>query len=124
MIEISRESEGDVIVVRAGGALTDADYKNVLIPALDDVLARYGKINALVLLESPLSLEPAALWDDARYGMKHRADVGRMAVVGGPGWISWAMKVWALFTPGEFRAFPDGQAAAARRWMGLSAPAA
>ena len=117
MIEILPESVGDTVVVRASGVLTDADYKNTLIPALDAVLAQHRKLNALVLLDDPLGFEPAAMWDDARYGLKHRADIGRMAVVGGPGWIDWATRLWGLMSPGEFRAFPADQAGAARCWI-------
>lgn len=124
MIEILPESAGDTVVVRASGVLTDADYKNTLIPALDAVLAQHRKLNALVLLDDPLRLEPAAVWDDARYGLKHRADIGRMAVVGGPGWIDWAMRLWGLMSPGEFRAFAADQAEAARRWMASGEAAA
>lgn len=121
MIEFLPEGAGDTVAVRASGVLTDADYKQVLIPALDAKFAQHGKLNALVILDSPLEFEPAAIWDDARYGLKHRADIGRMAVVGGPDWISWAMKLWALVAPGEFRAFPADQADEARRWIGLPA---
>ncbi|HMN71842.1 MAG TPA: STAS/SEC14 domain-containing protein [Rhodoblastus sp.] len=119
MIEILPESTSDTISLRASGLLTDADYKTVLIPALDAMLARHGKLNALILLDGLLRMEPAAVWDDARYGMTHRADVGRIALVGGADWMAWAIRLWAMVSPGEFRAFPAGEAEAARRWIGL-----
>ena len=51
----------------------------------------------------------AAAWDDAAMGLKHRADFEKIAVVGGPGWVEWCIRLSAFLMKGEIRTFPiDG----------------
>ena len=42
MIEVLPESRGNILGIRASGKLTDADYKDVLIPYLEKIIGEQG----------------------------------------------------------------------------------
>jgi hypothetical protein len=118
MIEIMPESNGSALALRASGKLTDADYKEVLIPKIEEVIKRSGK--AKVLLYLPVDFtgwEAHAMWDDARFGLRHRNDFEKLAVVGGAKWVEWATKIGSYFMEGEVRTFPEAQLEEALDWI-------
>jgi hypothetical protein len=118
MISISPESRGNILVLSATGKLTDADYKEVLIPRLEAIIRAHGKARLLLDMgEGFHGWEAAAAWDDARFGLAHRNDFEKMGVVGGPKWVEWAMKIGALAISGEIRSFPAGERDQAMRWI-------
>lgn len=47
MIEFMKESSGNIVGIRATGKLTDADYDKVLVPHLEYLFERFGKLRAL-----------------------------------------------------------------------------
>ena len=84
VIEIMPESKSSALALKASGKLTDADYKEVLIPKIEEIIKRSGK--AKVLLHLPqdfIGWDAHAMWDDARFGLRHRNDFQKLAVVGG-----------------------------------------
>ena len=118
MIEILPESGGNVLAVRAGEKLTDADYKETFIPNLEKVIAQHGKARLLFDCgENFRGWEPKAAWDDAKYGIKHRNDFEKIAVVGAGRWIEWATKLDAHFIGGEVKVFPKDQLKDAMEWI-------
>lgn len=118
MIERSPESTGRVLVFLARGRLTDQDYREVLIPALEEAIAEYGPIRLLLELGDEFKgWEPAALWDDARFGMAHRHDFEKLAVVGPPRWVEWGLKLGALLMSGDVRTYPVSARQQALDWI-------
>ena len=118
MIEVLPESQGNLLAIRAAGKLTDSDYREVLIPRLETIIREHGKARLLLDMgEEFLGWEPAAAWDDARFGLAHRNDFEKMCVVGGPGWVDWSLKIGALFIGGELKNFPAGAREEALHWV-------
>lgn len=118
MIEVSPSSEGNVLVLKATGKLTDRDYKEVLIPRLQALIAAHGKARLLLDMGDEFhGWEPAALWDDARFGLAHRNDFEKMAVVGAPAWVDWGLRVGALIMSGELRSFAARERDQALEWV-------
>lgn len=106
MIEVLPGSEGNLLAVKASGTVTDEDYKTVFIPKLEGVMKEHGKARLLfVFADDFRKYELAAAWDDATFGVKHRSDFEKAAIVGGPGWIEWATKLVARMMPGEVKFF-------------------
>ena len=104
--------------MRAEGVLTHADYTEIMIPRLEAILAE--GVKGRVFFEFGPSFdgwEMRAMWDDAKFGMKHRKDFARLAVVGGPGWVEWATRLGAHLVDAELRTFPEDQRAAALDWV-------
>jgi hypothetical protein len=121
MFEIMPESHGAVVGVRARGTLTDDEYKSVLIPALEKAFAGEGKLRVLLLFEDFEGWEMQAAWDDAVFGMTHRKDFERLALVGAPSWVEWGMRLFAPMMSGQVRSFPAGEAGEAWKWVEASA---
>jgi hypothetical protein len=118
MIQIMPESSGSALALKATGKLTDADYKDVLIPRIQEMINQSGKVQVLLYLpEDFAGWEAHAAWDDARFGLRHRNDFEKLAVVGGPRWVEWATKIAAHFMKGEVKTFPGEQLGEALHWV-------
>ena len=117
MIEVL-EQDGNVLCLQANGKLTHADYEEVLIPRLEQLIKSHGKARVLFAMgEEFHGWEPAAMWDDAKFGMKHRTDFEKCAVVGGPKWVEWATKLATVLITGECRTFPAKELQQAQIWL-------
>ncbi len=91
----------------------------MLIPRLEAIIREYGKVRLLLDMgEEFQGWEGAALWDDARFGLAHRNNFEKMAVIGGPGWVKWGLKLGAMVVSGEIRSFSSNEREEAlRRWI-------
>ena len=118
MIEILPESEGKVLAIRASEKLTDEDYKQIFIPRMDQLITEFGRIRVLfTMADNFKGWEVAAMWDDANFGMKHKDQFEKIAVVGGPKWVEWASKLEGHFMDGAVKTFPADQLQAAKDWI-------
>jgi len=118
MIEVLPESEGNILVLKASGKLTDQDYKEVLIPRMESIIREHGKARLLLDLgEEFHGWEAAALRDDAHFGLSHRNDFEKMGVVGGPKWVEWGLKLAAMAMSGEIRSFQQSEREEAVNWI-------
>ena len=118
MIRVSQESQGNILILEAQGKLTHQDYQDVLIPGLETIIRERGKARLLLDVGDDFQgWEPKALWDDARFGLAHRRDFDKMAVVTDRRWVGWALKVGAWMVPGEVRAFSPSQRGEAHGWI-------
>lgn len=118
MIEFMPESTGNMLGIKATGKLTDADYKKILIPKLEEVFAKEGKLNILCHMDKGFEgWDLEAAWDDASFGLRHRSDFERMALVGGPAWVEWCAKLSGFLMKGEIRTFPKERMEEAWAWI-------
>ena len=118
MIEFMPESKGNVIGIRATGTLTDADYKKVLIPRLEQLLAEYSRLRVILYMDDQFSgWDLTAAWDDATFGLRHRADFEKIAVVGGPRWVALCITFAAFLIAGMIRTFPSDRLQDAWDWV-------
>jgi SpoIIAA-like len=118
MLRLLPETGGDFLAVRAEDRLADADYREFLVPRLEAIIRQYGKARMLcVMAEGFRGWTVGAAWDDAVFGIKHRNDFAKLAVVGAPSWVEWAVKLGARIMSGEVRGFPANDAAAALDWV-------
>ena len=119
MIEVSPESHGNVLVFKAVGQLTDHDYKKVLVPDVEAVIRKHGKARVLLdISEDFAGWDPAAMWDDASFGLAHRNDFEKLGVIGGPRRIAWALKLSGVLVSGEVRCFSPSERGQALSWIG------
>jgi len=118
MIEIMPESHDNILGARAIGKLTDDDYKNVLIPRMEELAEEHGNARFLFFLDEGFEgWEPEAAWDDAKFGVKLQKGLERMAVVGGPKWVEWGMKLDNYITHTEVKTFPTDELQEAWDWI-------
>ncbi len=121
MIEIMAETTGSLLALKATGKLTDADYKTTLIPKMEEVIKEYGKADVLMYLpEDFTGWDAHAAWDDTSFGLRHRNDFAKLALVGGPKWVEWATRIGAHLIAGEVKIFPVDHLAEALEWIQAS----
>jgi len=119
MIELLPESEGNVLGLRASGKLTAEDYEEFLVPRIEAAAKEYGTVRFLYYLDEEFEgWEPKAMWDDFKVGVgKVKKDFERFALVGGPKWVEWAMKLDNYLMKAEVKTFHIDQLLEAWEWV-------
>ena len=106
MLERMQGLPDNVLGFEARGEADGADYESVLIPGVEEMLARRKKIRLLYFLGDEFNgFNAKAMWDDAKVGLKHFSAWERVAVVTDVGWIRTAMKAFGFVMPGHVRIF-------------------
>ncbi|MBF0273613.1 MAG: STAS/SEC14 domain-containing protein [Nitrospinae bacterium] len=118
MLQILPESKGAVLMVKASEQLTHKDYEEVFIPTLDNLINTYGKVNVLLHLDESFSgWELGAMWDDAKFGVKHMKDFNKIGMIGAAQWVEWTTKISSYFIDGEIRNFKASELNDAMNWI-------
>lgn len=118
MLTIMRETEGRTLVFKATESLTTQDYERVFIPRLKELIDQFGKIRAVLYLDDKFTgWELGAVWDDAMFGIQHRHDFEKIAVVTDQKWIDWATKIGVHFIDGEIAIYPPTEFQDAVTWV-------
>ena len=120
MVEQIPNLPDNVLGFTAKGTVTANDYDSVIIPAVEALFSRQGKVRFLYHLGQDFSgFEAAAMWDDTKLGLKHLGGWERMAVVSDVEWVRAAVKIFGLAIPGHVRVFHNAELAEAIRWVGV-----
>ena len=118
MITIRPETEGSTLVIEAAGKLTSKDYEEVFIPKLNELIEQHGKIKVVFHLDDSFDgWELGAMWDDAKFGLKHRNDFERIALIGGPRWMAWLTQLSSYFMHCELKVFGNTSLNEALDWI-------
>jgi hypothetical protein len=117
MIEIMSESTGRMLAVKTTGTLTDKDYTDVWIPALQKIIDEFEFANVLLYMDDNFKgWEIKAMWEDAKFGLKHRKDVAKIAIVGGPAWVKWGIKLGESMIDSEIKTYEPEEIQKALGW--------
>ena len=119
MIEIINKGFNEnVIALSAHGKVTHADYKLVLIPAVDEKIKAHGKVRLLYHVGSDVTgCEIKAVWDDACTGIQHFTAFEKIAVVTNISWLRVAVETFGIFKPGPVKIFANGEIIEATSWI-------
>lgn len=118
MIEKLTGLPENVLGIEAKGEVTDDDYDNVLIPAVEAHLEHQDKIRLLYVMGDEFDgYTMGAMWDDTRLGFKHLRSWEKIAIVTDDKNILRTMKMFGWMVPGEFKAFGDSDIDAAKEWI-------
>lgn len=122
-LEILPGYPADVVAVEATGHVTRADYEEVLIPAVLSTAKVEGKAKLLYIIgERYAGLTLGAAWDDAKLGILHMGDFGRVAVVSDVDWIRVGLKMFAPFMSCPVHVFHLAELEAAKDWVTATDP--
>jgi hypothetical protein len=106
-----------VLGVEAVGGVDEDDYKSVLDPAVDSMIAEHGKVRLVYVLGPEFDdYEGDAVWEDVRLGARHPASFERVAIVTEAHWARPAAKLFSVLLPGKARTFGLGELEVAKRW--------
>ncbi len=117
MLKLMEGLPANVLGIEATGKVTHDDYRKILIPAAEAMMAS-GPIGMLyVTSPSFTGYELEALWDDGAFGIKHWRQFKRIAVVTDSTWLRAAITMFCPFFPSEIHLFKTSELAVARDWI-------
>jgi stage II sporulation SpoAA-like protein len=117
MLKVITDLPPDVLGIEATGKVTHEDYRMVLIPTAEAMMAG-GPIKMLYVAGKEfVGYELEALWDDSTFGLKHWRQFTRIAVVTDTVWLRAAVSMFCPFFPSEIRLFRLADLAAAKVWI-------
>jgi hypothetical protein len=118
MIERIEELPDNVLGFLAKGTVTAEDYESIIMPAVEAQLEREPKIRFLYVLGDEFEgFEAAAMWDDAKLGLKHLTDWEKIAVVTDVEWLRAALLVLCFTMAERIHVFSNAELAAAKDWI-------
>jgi hypothetical protein len=118
MIEQIEGLPAGALGFRARGQLTAADYERVLVPDIEAAFALNRKLRLLFHVpEDFAGLEPRAMWDDAKLGLRHFSGWDRLALVTDIPWLRTTTAAMRFLVPAELRVFSNAQLAQAMAWI-------
>jgi len=116
MIELLPESEGNVLAFKVTGKLTNKDYKDVFYSHLEKILTKYGKARIVFYTDNNFQgWDNNTMWDDVRFGVTHRNDFEKVAIVGGTYITNWGTKLTKMLN-GEVKCYPNNNYKEALNW--------
>lgn len=119
MIEPLPDLPPGVLGFRAVGTVEASDYRTVLNPAVDAVIAKGQKVNLVIVMGEEFSrYSLTALWQDALLEGKPEGSWGRIALVTHRKILGEIVQGLAGMLPGDFRRFPLGELDDAVAWAG------
>lgn len=118
MIEILPESEGNVLGIRVSGKLTLEDYKEILIPKVNQILKDHKKVRILTLVDETFrGRELGASIENFKFGMKIRKQVEKSAIVTDSKLLRVLVHLGSYFVRGPVKTFPQSKLQAAWKWI-------
>jgi hypothetical protein len=123
MLRYIKDLPEHVIGIHAVGEVSKEDYEKVFIPRLEELVARQGEINYLLILETDIgNFTAGAWWDDFTVGLKHFKQWSKVAIVTDQKAVEWLSDVFTAFIPGKSKGFPMAQLDAAIKWVSEKEP--
>lgn len=118
MIEVIHCLPPYVAAFRATGKITRQDYQKIIYPLVDSIAIAFGKINYLLLIQTPLSNYSAGAWiDDALLGIKYFTKWNKLAIVSHSDGIKKFTDVFGKLIPGETKGFKIEDLPIAKEWI-------
>ena len=117
MIEVEHPSPKSLITIRASGKLTADDYDAALPEIENSIQQCEGPVRFLVRLEGVDGMELGAVWRDVKFDMKHKDDMGKVAIVGDNKLERWLTKISAPFLSAKVRFFDSKNLKDAEAWI-------
>lgn len=118
MIEIEHTGEHGILEIRMTPPVTDKDYTETLIPAIDAAIAKADRVRILAIIEAGFSdFTLGAMLQDARTGFKHWRGFDRAAVVTDNSAMKTTIGALSVFMPCPVARFPMSELEDARRWL-------
>ncbi len=118
MIEVITGLPAYVIGFRAIDKVTREDYQKIIYPLVGSVAKAFGKINYLLVVDTPLSNYTAGAWiDDALLGAKYFTKWRKLAIVSKSDGIKKFTNVFGKLIPGETKGFKMEELALAKEWI-------
>ncbi|HEX8021906.1 STAS/SEC14 domain-containing protein [Mucilaginibacter sp.] len=118
MLQIINNLPPHVVGIRASGEVNSQDMETVLLPEINKLVNRQGKINYLLVLDTGVqNFTLAAWWDDLKLGLKNFTNWHRIAIVTDQKGVEWFTDIFRFMVPGNSRGFSHDQLEEAKNWI-------
>lgn len=102
----------------ATGTVTENDFIDTVMPQVNALIARTGRLNYLLVLDTSIKNFTVGAWlKDAMMGLKHLAKWNRAAIVTDVEGIRTFTGIFGVLMPGEFKGFEHNHLPAAIDWV-------
>ena len=115
-IQFNEENDGKVLVIHVSGKLVKTDYEH-FVPEVERLVRQHGKLSLLFEMTDFHGWEVGAMWEDLKFGIKHFANIERLAMVGEKKWQHGMATFCKPFTKAAIRYFDHTDVAEARKWL-------
>lgn len=120
MLQFINDLPPHVVGIHAVGDVTKEDIDTVLLPRLEELAAREGEINYILVLETSITnFTLAAWWEDFKIGIKNFTKWNRIAVVTDQKAVEWFSDAFKFLIPGKSKGFPLSQLDKAVEWVSV-----
>lgn len=103
-VGIRRYDSETLIEVEMIGRLTHEDYQYA-VPLMESGIKGADSVKMLADLRHLEGWGLHAAWDDFKFGLEHRNDFTKIALVGDQKWIEWSAKLSKHLVTGEIKYF-------------------
>jgi hypothetical protein len=118
MLKRMSDMPAGTVGFEAVGKVEDDDFEHAVEPVLRAHIADGRRIWLLYLLGPGMrEYEGDTLAEEMKFAARHPSSYERVAVVSDEDWLRPALRVLSVLVPGQLRAFPVAQLAAARDWL-------
>lgn len=118
MLQFINDLPKDVVGIHAIGEVTKEDYEKVLLPRMNDLVKRQGRIKYLLVLETDVqNFSAGSWWEDLKLGLKNFTKWNKIAVVTDQKSVEWLSDAFRFFIPGKSKGFPFSELAEAIKWI-------
>lgn len=118
MLQLLEDLPETVVGVRAINAVTEEDYKQVMLPALEKVHKKFSKVSLLILLETSVTNYTIGAWaNDIKAGLKYFTRWHRIAIVTDQKFVKRFTDAAGIFIPGECKGFSIADLSLAKLWV-------
>jgi hypothetical protein len=115
MIELLTDMPPGVIGFEASGKLHAEDYRDVLLPAIEQA-AGSGEVRIVLVIRDFDGLSGGALWEDLKMGIENLRVWKKIALVTDIDWMKHLTAMFGWMTPGELKVFSLAQRDDAIAW--------
>jgi len=105
-----------VIGFEAAGKIEASDYRDVLMPAIGQLIEQGRDIRIVLVFERFQGLSGAGAWQDLKVGVEHLTKWKRIALVTDLDWMITVASLFGWMTPGQLRRFPVAERDRAIAW--------
>ncbi|MEO6305348.1 MAG: STAS/SEC14 domain-containing protein [Bacteroidia bacterium] len=117
MITLIENLPENMVGFKANGDITESDFTNLIMPKVAELIQNTGKLNYMLVLETPLSHFTLGAWfKDAIMGIKHLSKWNRAAIVSDVESIRKFTDMFSIIMHGEFRGFDHNHIKDAINW--------
>jgi hypothetical protein len=118
MLQLLEDLPETVVGLRAVSEVTEEDYKQVVLPALETVHKKFGKLSLIIVLETSVTnYTPGAWLNDLKAGLKYFTDWDKIAIVSDEKMVQIVTDAVSYIMPGECKGFPMADLATAKLWV-------